>query len=33
MISRTFKFIYAVMVEIGQARHRQLKRHGYNHWY
>jgi hypothetical protein len=33
MIKRTVKFIYDVMVEIGEARHERLKRNGYSMWY
>ena len=33
MIKRTIKFIYDVMVEIGENRHARLKRNGYSMWY
>jgi len=33
MIKRTFKFIYNLLVDIGEARHAQLKRTGTTMWY
>lgn len=33
MIKSTFKFIWEVLIEMGEARHARYKRNGYAMWY